>query len=70
MKGLAGKPLEPHYVSATFTGTLGDPTEHLVEISQVKFLRSEVREEGLDHTSPPPGSQKVLLQLKQRLSKG
>jgi hypothetical protein len=42
MKELGGKPLEPHYVSATFTDALlGDPTEHLVEIAQVEFLRSK-----------------------------
>jgi hypothetical protein len=62
MKGLGGKPLEPHYVSATFTDTLGDPTEHLVEIAQVEFLRSEVEEEGLEQKFPPPGTHHLVVE--------
>jgi hypothetical protein len=48
MKGLGGNPLEPHYISTTFTDALGNPTEHLVEIAQVEFLRSDVGEKELD----------------------
>ncbi len=61
MRGLGGKPLEPHYVSATFTDTLGDPTEHLVEIAQEEFLRSEVQEERLDQTTPPSGTHHLVV---------
>ena len=62
MKGLGGKPLEPEYVSATFTDTLGDPTEHLVEIAQVEFLRSDVGEDGLGETYPPPGTHHLIVE--------
>jgi hypothetical protein len=61
MRGLRGKPLEPNYVSATFTDTLGDPTERLVEIAQEEFLRSEVGEEGLDQTMHPPGTHHLVV---------
>ena len=62
MRGLGGKPLEPNYISATFTDTLGDPTEHLEEIApQEEFLRSEVGEEGLDQTTPPPGTHHLVI---------
>jgi hypothetical protein len=62
MRGHGGKPLEPNYVSATFTDTLGDPTEHLVEIAQDEFLRSEVGEDGLDETIPPPGTHHLVVE--------
>jgi hypothetical protein len=62
MKGLGGKPLEPHYVSATFTDTLGDPTEHLVEIAQGEFLRSEVGEKELDEQFPPPNTHHLVVE--------
>jgi hypothetical protein len=62
MKGLGGKPLEPHYVSATFTDTLGDPTEHLVEIAQVEFLSSDVGEDKLDQTYPPPNTHHLVVE--------
>jgi hypothetical protein len=63
MKGLGGKPLEHNYVIATFTDTLGDPTEeHLVETAQEEFLRSEVGEERLVSIMPPPGTHHLVVE--------
>jgi hypothetical protein len=68
MKGLGTQPLEPHYVANTFTDALGDLSKHLVKIPQAEVLLSKIREQGLDHSSPPsgitpPGTQKMLLQF-------
>jgi hypothetical protein len=62
MKGLGAQPLEPLYVANTFTDALGDPSEHLVEIAQAEILLSELGEQGLDHTSPPSGTQRLVLE--------
>jgi hypothetical protein len=61
MKGLGAQPLEPHYVANTFTDALGDPSKHLVEIAQAELLLSKIKEQGLDHTSPPSVTHHLVL---------
>jgi hypothetical protein len=62
MKGFGAQPLEPQYVKSTFTDALGDPSEHLVEIAQAEFLLLEIREQELDHASPPSGTHHIIFE--------
>jgi hypothetical protein len=62
MKSLGAQPLEPLYVANTFTDALGDPSKHLVEIAEAEFLLSEIGEQGLDHTSPPSGTHRLVIE--------